>query len=387
VRLQLRWAALAALLVPATASADDSPYVVSGSAIATGYSDTTNVNVLTPTVNAAVENPTAGWKVNGGYLVDIVSAASPDIVSTATRRWTEIRHGGSLGGQYKPGETGVAAAGTISSESDYFSAGGGGTLIQELDEKNLTLTAGYGHSEDTIGRHDTPFSVFSRPLHRNNGSLGFARTVDPATLFVLVLDGEFERGDQSKPYRFVPMFSAAEARLVPRGASAEYVAQHRLPERVLEQLPLERDRYALTARYAHRYKSSTFRIEERLYLDTWGLAAETTDGRWLFDTSSRLRVGPHVRVNGQKAVVFWEKAYVLPSSTEFPRYRTGDRELGGLWSFTGGGSMRLALADEGARTSWALTTSADLTYTTFQDTIYVKDRLALFLAIGIEVSR
>jgi hypothetical protein len=60
------------------------------------YADTDHVFVETPSISAAVTNPTAGWSVGGQYLVDVVSAASVDIVSTASRRWQEVRQEGSL---------------------------------------------------------------------------------------------------------------------------------------------------------------------------------------------------------------------------------------------------------------------------------------------------
>jgi len=385
VRLQLIAAATLVLASSRTASADD--YKVGGAAAMTAYSDTNAVTVLTPTLNAAVEKPTAGWGVNGSYLVDVVTAASPDVVSTATRRWTEVRHAGGLGGSYKPGTTGVSGAFTFSSEPDYLSLGGGATISHELDEKNLTLSAGYGHSHDTIGRHGTPFDVFSHTLDRNDFTLGIARVIDRSTLVVLVLDLDFERGDQSKPYRYVPMFSAENARLVSRGASAEDVAALRRNERILEQLPLERDRRALTARFLRRLPASTIRIEERLYGDSWSLLALTSDARWLFDLGDRLRLGPHARVHRQGAVDFWKRAYVMTNDLDVPRYRTGDRELGALWNFTGGGSGRYAIGSAESQTSWALTWTADLTYTTFADAIYVKDRIAGFVAFGVEVQR
>jgi hypothetical protein len=385
LRLQLRVLFAAVVLTARPAAADD--YKVGGAAAMTAYSDTNAVSVLTPTINGSIEQPTAGWGATAAYLVDVVTAASPDIVSTATRRWTEVRHAGSIGGRYKPSTTGVSGAFSFSSEPDYLSLGGGGTFTQELDDKNLTLTVGYAHSHDTIGRHGTPFDVFSRTLDRNDFTFGIARILDRSTLVVLALDTAFERGDQSKPYRYVPMFTQENATLVTRGASAEDVARLRRPERVLEQLPLERDRYALTGRFLRRFATSTMRLEQRLYVDSWSLLAETTDARWLFDASSRLRLGPHARVHRQGAVDFWKRAYVMTNDVDFPRYRTGDRELGALWNFTGGGSGRFAIGSFESQTSWAITATADLTYTTFADAIYVKDRLAGFVALGVEVER
>ena len=57
--------------------------------------------------------------------------------------------------------------------------------------------------------------------------------------------------------------------IVPVGATVDLVNATRLPARPLEQLPLARDRYSLGARYMHRFRTATLRLEERLYLDSW----------------------------------------------------------------------------------------------------------------------
>ena len=46
-----------------------------------GYHDTDHVDVVTPAFFATVENPTGGWGVNASFLVDVVTAASVDVVS------------------------------------------------------------------------------------------------------------------------------------------------------------------------------------------------------------------------------------------------------------------------------------------------------------------
>ena len=50
-----------------------------------------------------------------------VLAASPDVVSTASRKFKDTRHAGTLSGGYKPGNYGAQASGSVSSESDYVS--------------------------------------------------------------------------------------------------------------------------------------------------------------------------------------------------------------------------------------------------------------------------
>src|SRR5271154_5302810 len=88
----------------AVARAGDAPIEVRASSEVAGYSDTDHVAVVTPSVAGHVGNPAAGWSVDGSYLVDVISAASVDIVSTASRRWTEVRQAGHARAAYKPSE-------------------------------------------------------------------------------------------------------------------------------------------------------------------------------------------------------------------------------------------------------------------------------------------
>jgi len=57
------------------------------------YADSDHVTVFTPSIRLGVEN-VAGASLTGTYLVDVVSAASVDVVSTASSRWRELRQAG-----------------------------------------------------------------------------------------------------------------------------------------------------------------------------------------------------------------------------------------------------------------------------------------------------
>lgn len=351
-----------------------------------GYIDTNNVAVLTPSVSASVENVTAGASLKGSYLVDVVSAASPDIVSTASRRWQEVRQAGSLGGAYKPHEFGVNAAASFSNEPDYLSYGGGGGISQDFDEKNWTLTLGFGYSKDTIGRHGTPLSVFSREVNRESIQGGAAWVVNPSTLASAALDLVFENGDQSKPYRYIPMFAPSVAAQAPLGASIDWVTANRQPERPLEQLPLSRRRAALSIRLAHRFDGSTLKLDERAYYDSWGLFASTSDVRWIFDVTRRFNIGPHARFHVQNAVSFWQRAYAEATAPRWnlPEFRTGDREMGPLWTATGGLGMALFVGGASEPSTWAVRLQVDGMYTSFLDDLYVTQRSGTITTLVLE---
>jgi Protein of unknown function (DUF3570) len=347
-----------------------------------GYANSDHVFVVSPTVAGSVSNPTAGWSLDGRYLVDVVSAASVDIVSTASRRWEEVRHVGSLGGLYKPGNFGVGANANVSIEPDYQSYTFGGSVQQDLFTKNLTLLVGYEHEHDISGRRDTPFSVFSRKIDHNAFKGGLTVVLDKATLLSVVGDVSFENGDTSKPYRYVPMFAAGVD--VPLGASVDVVNQLRLPARVLEQLPITRNRYVVAGHLARRFEHSTLRISERLYTDSWGLRATSTDARFIVDLGERIDVGPHVRFHAQSPVEFWQRAYVMQPAFDFPALRTGDRELGPLLNVTAGGAVRIAIGSAQRPRAWVLGFDLNLTETRYLDDIYITQRLSGVAALSLE---
>lgn len=346
------------------------------------YSDSDHVDVLTPSISGEAQDDTAGWSARGQYLVDAVSAASVDVVSTASRHWTEVRHAGSAEGALKHHDLGITGAGSFSTEPDYLAWAAGGSVSLDLDQKNFVLVGGYGYGHDTIGRSGTPFSVFSRSLMRNALNASLTIVVNPSTLAVIGGDVIFERGDQSKPYRYVPLFAPDVAPGVPRAASLSVVNTLRLPERPLEQLPLARDRYALWGRYLHRFSTSTLRLEERLYTDSWNLHASTTDVRFLVDRGDRWHWRSHVRFHAQSAVSFWSRAYTL-TDAGVPGLRTGDRELGPLWSATGGGGLRWR-GGSPRPAAWTIGGDVDLIWTSFLDDLYVDSRLAGILTLSWE---
>jgi hypothetical protein len=355
-----------------------------------GYNDNDHVTVVTPSVALGIDN-VSGASLQATYLVDVVSAASADIVSTASPRWHEVRQAGSLSAAYKPHDFGIAVGGSVSSEPDYLSYGAYATVTKDFDEKNWSLFFGYGFSHDTIGRCGdsglcTPFSVFARELQRGSFNGGLDFVVNRTTLGSLVADVVIENGDQSKPYRYIPMFAPTVAPTVAKGASIDWVNTHRLPERPLEQLPLSRDRFALTARVAHRFEASTLRLEERVYRDSWGLLASSTDARWIFDLGRRFAVWPHARFHVQEPVSFWQLAYVSAPAPAWnlPEYRTGDRELGPLWTAEGGFGIKWYLGHAADPSQWALQLTADEMYTAFLDDLYLSNRVAGLAALGLE---
>ncbi|MDI1443492.1 DUF3570 domain-containing protein [Polyangium sp. 6x1] len=349
------------------------------------YLDDTHVGVVTPTIAGTISSPTAGWSLGGRYLVDVVTAASADIVATASPPWTEVRHAASLEGGYEKGDLGASAHASLSREPDYLSISAGlqGTL--ELDDKNYGLLLGYSYRHDTAGRAGTPFDVFGWTLERHDVNAGLTVVMNRSTIGAIQLDGMFERGNQAKPYRYVPLFEAAAAEEVPAGASVALVSALRLHARPLEALPLVRNRFALTGRLAHRRSAATLRVEERLYTDTWGMAASTTDVRYSIDIGRFVTVWPRLRFHAQTGADFWQRATVVSVAADgaitIPAIRTGDRELGPLWTLTAGGGVSVKLGP-----IFTVSLQVDGVFTHYLDALYLTRRNALFSALALQAA-
>lgn len=376
LRRQLSIRLLATLaLASATGAAEPGVRWETGGEVA-GYLDTDHVWALTPSAYASAREPSAGWNASGSYLVDIVSAASVDIVSAASPRWFEVRHAGALSGGYKPGAAAVSASLATSIEPDFTSFAAGATGSHDFARKNLVLSLGYVYEHAVAGRTGTPFSVYALRADRHQLAARAEIVVGPATLLSPALDVHFESGRQEKPYRWLPLFDAAVASSVPVGASIDEVNQLRLPGRVAEHLPDTRQRYAASARLAHRFARSTLTLWDRAYLDSWGLLATTTDVKWVFELSRRWSVWPHLRFHDQSAATFWRRAYVGrigAGSVVVPEHRSGDRELSPFWTATAGPGLRFDLGSPTPR-SLSATLEFDGAYTQFRDALYIDHR-------------
>ena len=366
---------------------DRKPLVVHVGMEMSGYKDTTAVNILSPAIRGSVVSPTAGWNVGASYLLDVVTAASPDVVASASRHFRDYRHAVGVTGGYKPGRWGAQGSFSYSQEKDYISRAAGLTLTGDFKDKLVTPALGYSYTWDTIGRAGTDFSVYGKPFNTHEITAGSTIVINPTTVFVAGVGVALENGDQSKPYRYIPLFAPGVN--PPIGASATQVNAERLPAKPLEQLPLDRQRYSISGRYISRIRSNaTLRIEQRFYRDSWAVDASSTDARYLIDVSPRLRVWPHAHFHMQDGAKFYRRVYggILQAdgSAVIPDYRSSDRELSPMIGLTGGGGFRLGLTKPGSKVNYGLLVSGDALFNWYENSFYIRTRLAGYGTIGFE---
>jgi hypothetical protein len=225
-------------------------------------------------------------------------------------------------------------------------------------------------------------------LNKVSIKAGVTFVVNRSTIASLSFDEILERGYLAKPYRYLPVVAPGVGAQIPAGASVELVKS--LNEySVGENVPTERNRSALSGRLAYRAGSSTFRGDARLYYDSWGLLASTADVHEYIDFGNRVVVWPHLRVHAQRGVVFWRRILEqIPNGAGppgIPTLRAGDRELGPLYTLTGGFGIKVRLGSD-PRAPWALSFQLDGIYTRYLDAVYISSRRAVFGALGLEAS-
>jgi hypothetical protein len=358
---------------------------LSGSLETTAYADTDAVSVLSPVAAVSAADDVNGWSVGGSYLIDVVTAASVDIVSTASPAWTEVRHVGALNGSMKWDPATLGVSGVVSREPDYVALTAGVSASVDLMEKNVTPYLAVSGEKDSIGRTGLPHAYW-KDKRVTSVQLGVTLVLGRATITSVQWDGSFERGYLGKPYRYVPLFAPGQGGSIPVGASIDEVNRRRLSLRAIEQLPASRDRHALSGHFAHRLERSTIRLDERLYADDWKLLASTTEVRYFVALGKRLELWPHLRYHVQGAVGFWKRAYEAlpgPGGLVAPTLRTGDRELGPLQTLVLGAGARWTLVD-GSSGHWVAVLECDAGHTTFSDTLYIRSRNMGYSTLAVE---
>jgi hypothetical protein len=349
--------------------------------------------VVTPAAAARLGDVNRGWWARAGYLVDVISGASVDVVSAASQagsgavHWNEVRHVGTLGGEYKPASFGIRADSAFSTEPDHLFFSGSGMLEWDVGSGPVTLLAGYSRSRDVIGRTGTPFSKFSHGVDEDQLTTGVAIRSARSTDWLLLANIANQRGDATDPYRYVPFFTVDVAPTIENGASAKRVNAARLPFLAIESLPATRDRYIGLGRLIHRFGAQTLDAVQRVYVDSWSVVASTTQIACAWSITPRWTLTPRLRLHVQTGADFWHRAYAVSSSEasfDVPRYRSGDRRLSPLETSSGGLDVSFAMGSADRPAAWSFLLGSDFANTQYFDALYVTSRNSLLTTFAIQ---
>ena len=275
------------------------------------YTDSDHTTVVSP-LAAISRDAWRGGTLSASYVADVVSSASIDVVSNATREMHDFRSEITAGLTQKVRTLTLDGSYVYSVENDYQSHNANLGIAIDMFEKNSTLALGYSVSANDVYR--TGDQRFHRRLLVNGASASWTQVLDRKTIGQLSYAFSYDNGYQASPYRFVrietPDLSAIEFK-------------------VPETEPLERYRHAaVIGLNRYLFPDSTLQGDYRFYADNWGILAHTVQLRWFLtfhDVTLRVRE----RFYYQSAANFYEPHYTVAT---LQPYVTSDRELSKLWS-------------------------------------------------------
>lgn len=376
MRLQLT---LALLLVAGVARADDPNMLAFDTLV---YSDTDNVLVVSPQVSARRALDDSGGAASARAVVDVISAASVDVVSQASTRFTEVRREADLAASKRIASFLPELRYRFSDEPDYRSHGLGASLARDFADHDTTFALSYDVSLDTVGRSGTSFADWSRDLTSHTIEASWTQVLGVRTVGRLAYSLVVQDGYLEKPYRYVPLFDPDTLAMLESDGTTldrDNFSAYRLPERPPEEVPDRRLRHALAARGVRLLPGiGALEADYRFYLDSWGMQAHTVDATLKLPIG-HYRLDIEDRLHWQGPVDFWRRAYTVDASGEVPEWRTIDRDLGGYLQDTLQARGQLELP------GWSLTIYllGGAMLTRFSDYLFLDWRLALVGQTGL----
>jgi hypothetical protein len=310
--------ALPVLTVPVQAHAAETGEV--GMSIL-GYREKSRMKVTEPVLWAVV--PFAGdWVLRASAAVDIVSGASPRLVtnqsgvpvqSISGASVSDRRRAGDVRLERRIGDVTLAASRAVSSEEDYWSRAFGVEARWELAGRATTLVASYGKSNDRVGSTDN--AALDERRDTREYLVGVTQVLSPLAVVESNLQSSRGRGWYNDPYKFTLTFYP--------GAS--------LPAFSADLRPDSRDYIAWRSRLRLHVpaRSATLQADYRFFRDDWGIRSHTLEVGWSQDMAEGWTMRPALRWYSQSAADFYSP--VIPKPV--PAHQSSDQRLaafGGL---------------------------------------------------------
>ena len=318
------------------------------------YLDSDHTQVVSPLVRIS-KDTWKGGTVGAGFVADVVSSASVDVLTNATKHMSDFRREASASLSQRLASTTLSGAYIYSQENDYLSHNVALGLAQDLFQKNTTLGIGYTLSLNDVGRAGDP--NFHRALDVHNVDATWTQLLSPKTLMQLSYTFQYAAGYQASPYRFVRIESAPDFK-------------------VPETDPDNRLRHAFVIAFKrHLFEDSAIHLDYRFYVDNWGVESHTVEAAYVIDwPTAQLRF--RERFYYQQAASFFQSHYFGLGS-----YVTADRELSTFWSDLAGVKLIIKL-DHWVR-GLDLEAKADVFYFNYIDFAWLQSRVGTNLAAGL----
>lgn len=218
------------------------------------------------------------FSLSANYYVDMISSASIDVVTTASK-YKEERTENTLGVNYLRGKSAINVAFTTSEENDFNAKSLHFGVSQDMFGDLTTISLGYSRGWDTVGQRGLP--SFAEKTNRHNFRVGLTQVLTKKLIMQAGLETVTDEGYLNNPYRQVRYLDSTSA--------LGYSYQQ-------ENYPRTRTSNAISlkARYFLPYRAA-IHGEYRLFFDSWGVSANIFEfgythpfrKDWVFDLTYR----------------------------------------------------------------------------------------------------
>ncbi len=310
-RVAARWGAVAFLVAVAPGAwAQEGPAGFRAEGGTAYYQNNDGVRVVSPWVELR-QRVVEPVRVGAAFHADIISAASVDVVTSATSPVRERRYEGHVDVEGRWGDVRVDGSYTGSFERDTWAHTAALSGSLDLLERNLTLALAVSLGFDRLGTAMEPRSRW-RARHRQRVQATVTQVLGRGTVGSLAYTLERLDGMLASPYRMVPLLPASPE--LWRRDSAQWVR---------ERHPGERMRHALVVRLRHALTRRVFvGARYRGYLDDWAMRGNAGELRVGFDAGNGWTLTLANRFAWQSRVSFFRGVYTVNRD-----YITRDRRL------------------------------------------------------------
>ena len=285
-----------------------------------GYKERGLMNIVEPVLWGRMQFLET-WEVQASMAVDIISGASPQLVSNASGKPVQVITGASIEDHRGTGDVKLtrrlgdfSLAGSLaySKEEDYESKAFGLEGRYDLNQRNTTLVAGYGQSKDRVGSSDNP--ALDEPRDTKEYLAGITQVLSPTALVSSTLVWSRGKGWYNDPYKLTLTF-------FPSGP----------PVVAADVRPDHRNTVVWLTRFRSHHPSvgGTLQADYRYFSDDWGIRAHTLEVAWSQALNERWTVRPALRYYTQDAADFYSPTVPRP----VPAVHSSDQRLasfGGL---------------------------------------------------------
>ena len=246
------------------------------------------------------------WEIRASAAIDIVTGASPSIVTNAGGATVQAITGASISDRRttgdvkltkRIGEYSVSLSRTFSREEDYLSHAWGAEARADLGNRNTTLIAGFGRSNDRVRSADDPLLDERRDVREY--LLGLTQVLSPRAIAQTTLTWSRGRGWYSDPYK----------------TTVTFYPDADVPALSTDLRPHERNVLAWLARYRLHFPQhrATLQADYRYFRDDWGIRAHTLELAWSQDNGERWSLRPALRYYTQSAADFYATTVPRPA--------------------------------------------------------------------------